>query len=138
MRAATTNRKVLLQIECNHLYAFLFWSAIPKGKFLLLSHSRFWPFSAMSTETSLSARRELGRAGFENLPAIIGRADEAARVGAAVQMRVGNYYVQNRRGWVHLHAKGVKVNELPSRGQISARRFRPALCGTRLAVRVIR
>jgi integrase/recombinase XerD len=36
-----------------------------------------------------------------------------ARVGAAVQMKVADYYIQNRRGWVRLHEKGGKVNELP-------------------------
>ena len=36
-----------------------------------------------------------------------------ARVGAAVQMKVEDYYLQNRRGWVRLHEKGGKVNELP-------------------------
>ena len=35
------------------------------------------------------------------------------RVGAAVQMKVEDYYIQNRRGWVRLHEKGGKVNELP-------------------------
>jgi integrase/recombinase XerD len=36
-----------------------------------------------------------------------------ARVWAAVQMKVEDYYIQNRRGWVRLHEKGGKVNELP-------------------------
>jgi site-specific recombinase XerD len=36
-----------------------------------------------------------------------------ARVGAAVQMRVEDVYVQGRRTWVRLHEKGGKVNELP-------------------------
>ncbi len=36
-----------------------------------------------------------------------------ARVGAAVQLTVGDFYVQNRRGWVRLHEKGGKVTELP-------------------------
>jgi integrase/recombinase XerD len=36
-----------------------------------------------------------------------------ARVGAAVAMKVEDYYVQKRRGWVRLHEKGGKVNELP-------------------------
>lgn len=36
-----------------------------------------------------------------------------ARVGAATAMRVGDYYVQKRRGWVRLHEKGGKVTELP-------------------------
>ena len=36
-----------------------------------------------------------------------------ARVGAVIQMKVEDYYTQNRRGWVRLHEKGGKVNELP-------------------------
>jgi integrase len=36
-----------------------------------------------------------------------------ARVGAAVAMKVEDYYIQKRRGWVRLHEKGGKVNELP-------------------------
>jgi integrase/recombinase XerD len=36
-----------------------------------------------------------------------------ARVGAAVTMKVEDYYIQKRRGWVRLHEKGGKVNELP-------------------------
>lgn len=36
-----------------------------------------------------------------------------ARVGAAIQMKVEDYYIQKRRGWVRLHEKGGKVNELP-------------------------
>jgi site-specific recombinase XerD len=57
-----------------------------------------------------------------NIDALIGLRDRAlialmgytfARVGAAVQLRVEDYYVQNRRGWVRLHEKGGKVNELP-------------------------
>jgi integrase/recombinase XerD len=36
-----------------------------------------------------------------------------ARVGAAVGMKVGDFYIQNRRGWVRLHEKGGKVTELP-------------------------
>src|SRR5579884_632613 len=36
-----------------------------------------------------------------------------AGVGAAVQMKVEDYYIQKRRGWVRLHEKGGKVTELP-------------------------
>ncbi len=36
-----------------------------------------------------------------------------ARVGAATGMRVQDFYVQKRRGWVRLHEKGGKVTELP-------------------------
>jgi integrase/recombinase XerD len=36
-----------------------------------------------------------------------------ARIGAAVGMKVEDFYIQKRRGWVRLHEKGGKVNELP-------------------------
>lgn len=58
----------------------------------------------------------------EGTPILIGLRDRAlialmdytcARVGAAIQMRVGDYYVLKRRGWVRLHEKGGKVNKLP-------------------------
>jgi site-specific recombinase XerD len=37
-----------------------------------------------------------------------------ARVGAAVAMRVEDFYVQGRRAWVRLHEKGGKRNEIPA------------------------
>lgn len=36
-----------------------------------------------------------------------------ARVGAVVQMRVEDFYIQGRKSWVRLHEKGGKVNEVP-------------------------
>jgi site-specific recombinase XerC len=36
-----------------------------------------------------------------------------ARVGAVLQMNVGDYYSQARRGWVRLHEKGGKEHEAP-------------------------
>ncbi len=36
-----------------------------------------------------------------------------ARVSAAVGMKIEDYYVQKKRGWVRLHEKGGKVTELP-------------------------
>jgi site-specific recombinase XerD len=36
-----------------------------------------------------------------------------ARIGAVVQLRVEDYYIQGRRGWLRLQEKGSKVNELP-------------------------
>ena len=36
-----------------------------------------------------------------------------ARISAAVGMKVEDYYVQKRRGWVRLHEKGGKVTEMP-------------------------
>ena len=35
-----------------------------------------------------------------------------ASVGAAVQMKVEDYYIHKRRGWVRLHEKGSEVNGL--------------------------
>lgn len=55
-------------------------------------------------------------------PILIGFRDRAlialmgytfARVGAAIGMKVEDCYIQKRRGWVRLHEKGGKVNELP-------------------------
>ena len=37
-----------------------------------------------------------------------------ARIGAAVSMRVEDFYVQGRRGWVRLHEKGGKEHEMPT------------------------
>lgn len=36
-----------------------------------------------------------------------------ARVGAVVQMKAGDYFIQKRRGWIRLSEKGGKINELP-------------------------
>lgn len=36
-----------------------------------------------------------------------------ARVGAVLQMKVGDYFTQGRRGWVRLHEKGGKEHEAP-------------------------
>jgi site-specific recombinase XerD len=36
-----------------------------------------------------------------------------ARVGAAVKMRVEDYFIQGRKGWVQLHEKGSKMTSLP-------------------------
>jgi integrase/recombinase XerD len=37
-----------------------------------------------------------------------------ARVGAAISMRVEDFFVQGRRGWVRLHEKGGKEHEMPT------------------------
>jgi len=36
-----------------------------------------------------------------------------ARIGTATGIKVDDFYVQKRRGWVRLHEKGGKVTELP-------------------------
>jgi len=55
-------------------------------------------------------------------PALIGLRDRAligvmtytfARVNAVLQMKVRDYFVQVRRGWVRLHEKGGKEHEVP-------------------------
>ncbi len=43
-----------------------------------------------------------------------------ARVGAAVQMRVEDVYVQGRRSWVRLHEKGGKRHEMPCHHNLEA------------------
>src|SRR5215831_5047210 len=37
-----------------------------------------------------------------------------ARVGAAVAMRVEDYFIQGRRGWVRLHEKAGKQHDVPA------------------------
>jgi site-specific recombinase XerD len=55
-------------------------------------------------------------------PVLVGLRDRAligvmvytfARVGACLQMKVRDYFVQGRRGWVRLHEKGGKEHEVP-------------------------
>jgi site-specific recombinase XerD len=55
-------------------------------------------------------------------PSLIGLRDRAligvmvytfARVNAVLQMKVRDYFVQGRRGWVRLHEKGGKEHEVP-------------------------
>jgi site-specific recombinase XerC len=36
-----------------------------------------------------------------------------ARIGAVLAMKVEEYFIRQHRGWVRLHEKGDKVNELP-------------------------
>ncbi len=43
-----------------------------------------------------------------------------ARVGAAIQMRVEDVYVQGRRTWVRLHEKGGKQHEMPCHHNLDA------------------
>ena len=43
-----------------------------------------------------------------------------ARVGAAVAMKVEDFYPQNRRYWVRLHEKGGKLHELPCHHNLEA------------------
>jgi integrase len=43
-----------------------------------------------------------------------------ARVGAVLQMNVGDYFSQGRRGWVRLHEKGGKEHEAPCVSKLEA------------------
>jgi len=43
-----------------------------------------------------------------------------ARIGAALQMRVQDVYVQKRRTWVRLHEKGGKRHEMPCHHNLDA------------------
>lgn len=43
-----------------------------------------------------------------------------ARVNAALRMRVEDYFVQGRRGWVRLHEKGGKLHALPCHHNLDA------------------
>ena len=43
-----------------------------------------------------------------------------ARVGAAITMRVEDFYVQGRRRWVRLHEKGGKDIEMPCHHNLEA------------------
>jgi len=55
-------------------------------------------------------------------PRLVGLRDRAliavmvysfARISAALQMKVCDYFIQGRRGWVRLHGKGGKAHEMP-------------------------
>ena len=79
--------------------------SVRKGKTSVLSAEKMHELLAAIDTTSLLGLR--ARA----LIALMGYT--FARVGAATGMRVHDYYVQKRRGWVRLHEKGGKVTELP-------------------------
>jgi site-specific recombinase XerD len=58
-----------------------------------------------------------------DIESVVGQRDRAlialmvysfARVGAVLGMRVEDFYVQGRRGWVRLHEKGGKLHEMPT------------------------
>jgi integrase/recombinase XerD len=62
-------------------------------------------------------------------PCLVGLRDRAlialmvytfARVGAATGMKVEDYFIQGRRGWVRLHEKGGKRHELPTHHNLDA------------------
>ena len=43
-----------------------------------------------------------------------------ARVGAAVRLKVENYYAQKKRWWLRLHQKNGKLNEMPCHHNLEA------------------
>lgn len=79
--------------------------SVRKGKTSVLSAEEMHELLAAIDTTSLLGLRDRA------LIALMGYT--FARVGAAVGMKVQDFYVQKRRGWVRLHEKGGKVTELP-------------------------
>ena len=79
--------------------------SLRKGKTSVLSAEEMHELLAAIDTTSLLGRRDRA------LIALMGYT--FARVGAATGMKVEDFYVQKRRGWVRLHEKGGKVTELP-------------------------
>ena len=79
--------------------------SVRKGKTSVLSAEEMHDLLAAIDTNSLLGLRDRA------LIALMGYT--FARVGAATGMRVEDYYVQKRRGWVRLHEKGGKVTELP-------------------------
>ena len=79
--------------------------SVRKGKTSVLSAEEMHELLAAIDTSSLLGLRDRA------LIALMGYT--FARVGAATGMRVADFYVQKRRGWVRLHEKGGKVTELP-------------------------
>ena len=79
--------------------------SVRKGKTSVLSADEMRELLAAIDTTSLIGLRDRA------LIALMGYT--FARVGAATGMKVEDFYVQKRRGWVRLHEKGGKVTELP-------------------------
>jgi integrase/recombinase XerD len=79
--------------------------------------------SVRKGKTSVLSAEEMGQLlGSIDTGTLIGLRDRAlialmgytfARVGAAAGMKVEDYYIQKRRGWVRLREKNGRVNELP-------------------------
>jgi site-specific recombinase XerD len=67
-------------------------------------------------------RRKRDREAESSKPSVVGLRDRAliatmvysfARINAVLEMKVRDYFVQGRRGWVRLHEKGGKQHEVP-------------------------
>ena len=79
--------------------------SVKKGKTSVLSAEEMGTLLASIKTSSLIGLRDRALIGLMGYT--------FARVGAAVAMKVEDYYIQKRRGWVRLHEKGGKVTELP-------------------------
>ena len=79
--------------------------SVRKGKTSVLSADEMRELLAAIDTSSLLGLRDRA------LIALIGYT--FARVGAATEMKVQDFYVQKRRGWVRLHEKDGKVTEIP-------------------------
>jgi integrase/recombinase XerD len=79
--------------------------SVRKGKTSVLAAEEMHELLAAIDTTSLLGLRDRA------LIALMGYT--FARVGAATGMKVQDFYVQKRRGWVRLHETGGKVTELP-------------------------
>lgn len=79
--------------------------SVRKGKTTVLSAEEMHDLLAAIDTSSLLGLRDRA------LIALMGYT--FARVGAATGMKVEDFYVQKRRGWVRLHEKGGKITELP-------------------------
>jgi len=69
-----------------------------------------------------TGRRKRGREAESPEPSLVGLRDRAliatmvysfARINAVLEMKVRDYFVQGRRGWVRLHEKSGKEHEVP-------------------------
>jgi integrase len=79
--------------------------SVKKGKTSVLSAEEMGALLASIDTTKLIGLRDRALIG------VMGYT--FARIGAVVAMKVEDYYIQKRRGWVRLHEKGGKVTELP-------------------------
>jgi hypothetical protein len=76
----------------------------------------------------------------KEVPCIVGLRDRAliglmvftfARVGAAVGMKIEEYFIQGRRGWVRLHEKGGKRHDVPANHHPPVLTFQRTECNVR-------
>src|SRR3954466_11260578 len=79
--------------------------SVKKGKTPVLSAEEMGTLLASIDTTTLIGLRDRALIGLMGYT--------FARIGAVLSMKVEDYYIQKRRGWVRLHEKGGKVNELP-------------------------